>query len=159
MNDHFLIFTLQGRLCALPLAQVERVVQAVEVTPMTTYGDASAALGASSLRGVINVRGDIVPVFDLRPHSAAVPDDQMILVALPDGRRAALLCDRVETVRETPPQDMASARKLLPGTLGNAASGGILKDEAGLIHLQDIEALLTQSAGAVATLLELKAKA
>ena len=53
-----LVIHVDGRHYALPLAQVNRVVRAVEVTPLPTAPEAFA--------GVIDVGGDILPVVDLR---------------------------------------------------------------------------------------------
>jgi purine-binding chemotaxis protein CheW len=137
IHNSFLVFQLGEQRCALPLAQVERVVRAVGITPLPQ------AREESPLRGVINVHGAVVPVFDLRPTRALGPEQQMILVTTGDGRRGALLCDDVEGVREAPPQDIAPARDLLPAALAQpGGSGGILKDGSGLIHLHDLETLL-----------------
>ena len=117
MDEHFLVFTIDGRRCALPLARVERVLRAVEITPLP------GAKLPSPVRGVVNVHGTVTPVFDLRPaqrHEEVRESEQMILVALREDRRALLLCDDVEGVRQVGAQDIASSGAMLPRNLGGA---------------------------------------
>jgi purine-binding chemotaxis protein CheW len=153
MNDSFLVFQLGEQRCALPLAQVERVVRAVGVTPLPQARD------GSPLRGVIDVHGDVVPVYDLRPTRVLTPEQQMVLVTLGQGKRGALLCDEVEGVREAPPQDIAPSRELLPASLATTTGGeGILKDASGLIHLHDLETLLSHNSEALNEMLDAENK-
>lgn len=50
--------TLDGQRYALSLAQVERVIRAVEITPLPQAPEI--------ITGVINVRGRVIPVVDIR---------------------------------------------------------------------------------------------
>ena len=52
------VFALDDRRIALPLAAVERVVRAVEVTPLPK--------APAVVLGAVNVQGNLVPVFHLR---------------------------------------------------------------------------------------------
>lgn len=58
LADQFLTFGVQGRLLAIAVAQLERVVQAAEITPVP-----GSPVG---IAGGLNVAGEIVPVLDAR---------------------------------------------------------------------------------------------
>jgi len=70
------VFTLGHHRFALPLDCVERVVRAVEVTPLPDTPDTVA--------GVINVQGRLVPVVDLRRRSEANGASEPIELELND---------------------------------------------------------------------------
>lgn len=60
MNDttQLVAFTLDNCKFALPLPQVERIVNVVEITPLPKAPEA--------VIGVVNVQGRIIPVVDIR---------------------------------------------------------------------------------------------
>jgi purine-binding chemotaxis protein CheW len=141
MNEHFLTFTLAGRRCALPLARVERVLRAVEVTPLP------GAQLPPIVRGVVNVHGTVVPVFDVREGRIGTEiseTEQMILVALREDRQALILCDDVEGVRDVEAREIASSGELLPETL--AGRGDVLTIDGELVYVNDLDALLESGA-------------
>lgn len=90
-SDSLLIFQMGEQRLALSVAAVERVVAAVEITPL-----ADAPRG---VRGVIDVQGRMVPVFDLtaRPGEPVRASDHLILARTPQ-RTVALLVEAVESV-------------------------------------------------------------
>jgi purine-binding chemotaxis protein CheW len=145
MNQHFLVFSLEGRRCALPLKRVERVLRAVEITPLP------GAKLSPLVRGVINVHGKVVPVFDVRKTRAKQEvheNEQMILVSLSDERRALILCDEVEGVREVETHEVASSGALLPATL--EGRGDVLTLAGELVYVNDLDALLEDAPESVA---------
>lgn len=137
MNQHFLVFSLDGRRCALPLARVERVLRAVEITLLP------GAKLSPLVRGVVNVHGEVVPVFDVREvrsKQEIQENEQMILVVLSDERQALLLCDAVEGVREVESKEIASSGALLPAAL--EGRGDVLTLTGELVYVNDLDALL-----------------
>jgi purine-binding chemotaxis protein CheW len=60
MNDemHLVVFTLDDMQCALSLSKVERIERAVEISPLP--------MAPEIVLGIINIKGKIVPVVDLR---------------------------------------------------------------------------------------------
>ena len=100
-----LVFQLEDSRYALPLGEVQEVVRAVEVTPLP---------GAPEVvRGVIDVRGVITPVFDLRarldmPVKDVEPSDQFVLASAA-GRSVALHVDAVEWMATVSDDEIASA--------------------------------------------------
>lgn len=131
----FLTFRLSGRVCALALVYVERVLRAVELLPLPQ--------APAIVSGVVNLWGEVIPVFDLRncfglavnPLSA---HDHLIIVQTAQ-RRLALLAEDVEDVVTARPEHLIAARQLAPGL---TLVSGVLKlgDELALIH--DLEQLL-----------------
>jgi len=81
VQEHFLAFSVAERRFALPLAEVDRIVAAVEIQGLPQ--------APAFVRGVVNVGGVLVPVMDLRVLRALPPremelSDRMILVR-PEG--------------------------------------------------------------------------
>lgn len=93
-SHSYLLFSIAQRRYALPLSQVDRVVRAVEITPVRDM--------PAMVRGVINVAGAIVPVLDVRvaldgePREVR-PQDHFILTRA-GHESLALLADTVQDV-------------------------------------------------------------
>lgn len=129
-------FTLDDARHALALFGVDAVVAATAVTQLP-----GAPPGVC---GVIDVRGRIVPVYDLRARFAlpARPlrtDDQFI-IARAGGRQVALLVDSVNGVITCPPQAHTALATLIPGC---DAIAGVVKAPDGLTLIHDLEAFLS----------------
>lgn len=130
------VFVLDGVRLALPLSAVERVVRAVEVTPLPQ--------APPTTLGVINVHGQVVPVVDLRKllglRSRDVEPSDYLVIARISSRTMALLVDDVQSVMEFPGQDFAAAE---PGFPRLGAVQGVLKADSGVIPICDIERFLS----------------
>jgi purine-binding chemotaxis protein CheW len=111
MDEQFLVFGLNGSRFALSLAQVQRVVRAVAVTPVPDAPE--------GILGVINVAGQITPVVDLRrflhfPEAEIKPSDYMILVDHPTGP-LALLVNEVLWIISRSAEEIIPASRIFPG--------------------------------------------
>jgi purine-binding chemotaxis protein CheW len=130
------VFALEDQAYALRLAAVERVARMVSVTPLPKAPEI--------VMGVVNVRGRIVPVFDVRrrfrlpPREAAISDQLMI--ARTARRPAALVADAVAGVREYPEEAIVEARSILPGV---EYVEGVVKLADGLILIHDLDEFLS----------------
>jgi purine-binding chemotaxis protein CheW len=97
----------------------------------------------SFLRGVMNLRGVIVPVFDLRIRFGMPADctpSTVIMVAHAQSRTVGLVIDGVSDVVELAPTDIQ-----LPPELGNAADAvlrGVARVGERLVMLLDLERAL-----------------
>lgn len=146
LPPQYLLFRLANTLCALPLASVERVLPAVDVTPLPEAPHA--------VYGVINLAGEVLPVFALS-RRFGIPDRSVklrdkLIVALTPGpqlaRRVALLVDEVQEVltlgtappvtAETPPE----APSLVPGL---RLVSGVLPLAEELVVIHDLAAFLS----------------
>lgn len=129
-------FALDGQRYALDLACVQFAVRAVEITPLPCAPD--------SVAGIINVRGQVVPVFDLRrkfhlPARDLELDDHIIL-ARTARRLVALVVDAVGGVVECAAGETVPADAVLPGTEYVA---GVVKRPDGLILIHDLNTFLS----------------
>lgn len=130
------VFRLEGERYALHLSQVERVVSMVAVSPLPKT--------PAVVSGVINHRGSVVPVLDLRPrfgfplHEFGLTDH--LLLARTTRRMLALPVDEVLGVNEVPVENILAPSTLLPG-VGYVT--GIVALADGLLFIHDLEALLS----------------
>lgn len=134
--SQFISFRVAGYQGVLPLSVIQRVIRAVEVTPLP-----NAPL---AVRGFINVQGQIVPVMDLRTRLAMAPkeihpNDYMVL-ANTSRWLVALLVDEVHDVISLPPEQI-SLSDLLPDGIPSVAGASLLNDEFVLIH--DLDTFLS----------------
>ncbi|HET6803975.1 MAG TPA: chemotaxis protein CheW [Frateuria sp.] len=130
-----LVFELDSLRLGLPLAAVERVEHACEVTPLP---------GApAAVPGVINLQGRIAAVVDLRRRLGlvprpVVPSDAFVVVQLPR-HLFALPADEVEGVQEVDPKDLVPAGTLVGGL---ARVQGLVKTPQGLLLIEDPQQFL-----------------
>jgi len=133
-SQHLVVLTLDEQRLALPLAAVDRIVRAVEVTPLP--GAPAVVLG------VINVQGAVLPVINLR-RRCRLPEREMettdmLVIAHTARRSVALLVDQAD-VMEFPAESLTPAEQIVPGIHG---VHDVLKHEDGLVLLYDPQALL-----------------
>jgi purine-binding chemotaxis protein CheW len=120
---------------ALPLASVERVVRAVEITPLPEAPEV--------ILGVINVQGRVVPVVDIRkrfglPARALALGDHMVIASTP-ARPLALVADVVHGVMACSSHEIISAVDIIPGL---EYVEGIAKTDEGFILIHDLDKFL-----------------
>lgn len=108
-SGRHVVFVLDARRYALPMAEVERIVQSVEYAPVP---------GAdATVHGVMNLHGVLLPVLNLRrllglPEKPVAFSDHFI-VAHAEARRVALVVDRV--VALVSPGESGGSATLVPG--------------------------------------------
>ena len=129
-------FNLDDHGYALPLQAVERVIRAVEITPLPN--------APAIVLGILNVGGRVIPVVNIRqcfrlPGREIEPRDQLILGQT--GRRTiALAVDEVSGVVERPENEIVSAHEILPGLDGVE---GVVMLEDGMILIYDLNKFLS----------------
>lgn len=132
----FVVFELDGHRFGLYAAAVDRVIHAVEITPLPDAPDI--------VLGVIDVEGRIIPVvnvrqrFHLPPRSIDI-DDQFIL-AHTSRREIAVPVDAVTGVLQCQPGEVEPAREIFPGL---AQVEGVVRRDDGLILIHDLEGFLS----------------
>lgn len=131
-----LVFRLGDQRYALRLAVVERVVRAVEVTPLP---------GApSTVLGVINVQGRVIPVFSLRRRfGMAEPEihpDHQFLIATAGCRAVALVIDEACGLADRGDSAVVGADAMLPGV---EQFEGVVELDDGLALIHDLEKFLS----------------
>ena len=125
------VFFLEGYRYGMPLDMVERVAPVVEVTPIPDAPDA--------VMGIINVRGVVMPVLNLRKKLQLVDralklTDQLMICQVGD-RKLAVLVDGIEGALEYDDEDVSSHT-------ADGITRNVLKSEEGVVYLYDYERLL-----------------
>ena len=128
------VFGLDRRKYALRLTAVERIIRAVDVTPIP---DAPRIIC-----GVINMHGKVIAVVDLRrrlhlPDHDLSPDDRMI-IASTSGAPVALIVDQDIQVVEPPDNDYVESGSVMEGL----DLDGIVRCEGGVILIYDLDRFL-----------------
>jgi purine-binding chemotaxis protein CheW len=136
MSNQLVVFTLDERLYALPLARVQRVVRVVEVTPLPKAPDI--------VLGVMNLQGTIIPVMSMRtrfglPETETNLSDQ-IIVADTATRTVGLLVNSVTGIIERNPEEIAVTEKIVPGA---QYVEGITKTADGILFIHNIDRFLS----------------
>lgn len=138
-----LLFELAGSRMALVAALVSEVVRAVEIEPLPQ--------APAVVSGVINVRGALTPVIDVRRRLGLAPKqlspDDHFIVADCGPRRVALHVDRAVdllSIRELPIEPLAA-------DTSSPYVAGALALEDGVLMIYDLAAFLSASESAALT--------
>jgi purine-binding chemotaxis protein CheW len=136
-----LVFDLGGSSYGLPASNVVELVRAVAIAPLPN--------GPRIVAGVINLRGRIIPVFDLRVRfgmtSPPVEPSDHFIVARARRRVVALRTDRAMKLCTIAPEDLIEAERIVSGTRYIA---GIAKIEGDVVVIHDLDAFLSESESA-----------
>ena len=137
-----LAFGMAQQRYALPLAAVERVVRAVEITPLPK--------APPMVLGIVNIGGHIVPVFNVRsrfrlPERDMDLRDQLIL-GQTEHRMVALVVDEVSAVMERAESEVITAQEILPGL---EYVQGVARLEDGMILIHDLDKFLSSEEEAI----------
>ncbi len=136
-----LVFDLEGRTFGLPSSEVVELVRAVAVTPLPN--------GPRVVAGVINLRGRVVPVFDLRVRfgiaSPPVEPSDHFVVANSGHRVVALRADRATELQQFARDDIEAADRVVTGSRYIA---GIAKTAQGVVFVSDLDAFLSEAEAA-----------
>lgn len=130
------LFLVDGRQYGLPLARVERVLPMVEITPLPQ--------APPIVLGVINLRGTVLPVVDLRRRFGLIPGEyglsSHLLIAHSHRRTLALPVDEAVGVSTVSPEAVSPPEALFPGI---SQLSGVAACGAELLFIQDLDALLS----------------
>ncbi len=128
-------FTLDEHRYALPLSFVERIVRAVEITPLPKAPEI--------VLGIVNVEGCVLPVFDVRkrfrlPQREIQLNDQLI-IGHSTRRPLVLLVDAADII-ECSDQEVFPAEQIHPAI---EYFDGVAKLEDGLVLIHDLNKFLS----------------
>jgi len=106
-QNYIVVFALEEPRYALLLSAVERVVRAVEITPLPKAPEI--------VLGIINAQGRIIPVIDVRqrfrmPTREMKLDDRLI-IARTSRRQVALVVDSVTSFRELTEREIVNTEQ------------------------------------------------
>lgn len=133
-------FVLDGLRYALYLSVLERVVRAVEITPLPKAPDIVV--------GIINVQGRIIPVVNIRkrfrlPQREMTLNDQFI-IARTSARPLAIIVDSVQGIIEYHEDRLISPDEIVAGI---EYIDGIVKLQDGMVLIHDLEKFLSLKEG------------
>jgi purine-binding chemotaxis protein CheW len=123
----YLTFVLGGGAYGLPVLKVREIIRLADITPIPRMPD--------YVRGVINLRGRIVPVIDLRlklglPHPQTTNRTCIIVTHVEIGgtpRQMGLIVDAIEEVAYISSEEIEAApdfgKGASPGFIANMAKG------------------------------------
>jgi len=136
VTDQIVVFSLDELLYALPLQTVVRVIHAVEIRHLPKAPEI--------ISGIINVKGRIIPVADIRKRFGLVtreidPDDRLI-IADTGKRQIAILVDTVTGIRDLAPAQQKKAEETLPFA---EHLRGVARIDDVLILIYDLEKFLS----------------
>jgi purine-binding chemotaxis protein CheW len=138
MNEltQLVVFRLDAQRYAVPLIVVERIIRAVEVTPLPK--------APAIVLGVIDVEGRVLPVLNIRrrfglPDKDIRPKDQF-LIAQTARRAVVLVIDEAQGVIERPSTEIVIPARIVPGL---EQIQGVIKLGDGLALIHDLEKFLS----------------
>jgi purine-binding chemotaxis protein CheW len=118
------VVRMGGRPCAIPCSQVVEIVPRVN---LDSIPDAPAAV-----LGVMNLRGKVVPVMDVRAHVSGQPAHgrayQHLVVVQAGTKQVGLVVDDVHEVLEVAELDIEK-----PGDLAGVKSPGVVRVENDMV--------------------------
>ena len=129
-------FKLANQRFALPLTDVERVIQVVEMRKLPKMPD--------YICGIINMHGEILPVINLRllfnlPDREIELSDQLIIANI-SSRKIALQVDSTHDIVEIEEEEIIKADKIV---FGMEYVTGVVKLKNNIILISEINKFLT----------------
>ncbi len=129
-------FKLDNQRFALPLPDVERVIQVVEMRKLPKMAD--------YIYGIINMHGEILPVINIRllfklPVREIELSDQLIIATI-SSLKVALLVDSTHEIVEIKEEEIVKADKIM---FGMEYVIGVVKLKNNMVLINDIEKFLS----------------
>lgn len=136
-EEQFVTFHLAGETYGIPILSVQEIIRVCEITRVPR--------SAAYIRGVVNLRGSIVPVIDLRQRLgfAHAPESSESRIIVVDGNPGVvgMIVDGVSQVLRIGADRIQTASEWMSRLDADLVSGvGTLNDE--LIILLDIDHVL-----------------
>jgi purine-binding chemotaxis protein CheW len=134
--NQLLAFMLGEQRYALRLTTVQRAVRTVEITPLPKAPEV--------VLGVIDSRGEIIPVMSMRKRfGLAEPETRLtdqLIVAKAGPRNVALLVTSVSGVVEEASEEITEAKKIVPDA---QYVEGITRLGGGILFIHDLDRFLS----------------
>jgi len=100
--DKYLLFNLGQEVYGIPIVHVINIIELQKITEVPDMPD--------HIRGVINLRGSVIPVMDLRLRfrlpERPYDDRTCIIIVKVAGKSVGLICDTVAEVHDIPSKDI-----------------------------------------------------
>lgn len=137
-TQKFLTFVLADEAYGIDIAEVQEIVAALPITRVPG--------AAPYVRGVVNLRGRVIPIVDLRTRldlgCVEIDSRSCIIVVRTDAARLGLLVDRVSEVADIAPGDIETVPDVGPAARTEFLRG-IGRTGSQLRLLLDLQRVLT----------------
>ncbi len=140
MADKYLSFYVGEHRYGFPIKSVKEIIGIRGIIPVPEFPEYA--------KGVINIRGDIIPVIDMhlrfRRPEAEYTSHTCIIIINYDEMAVGFIVDNVSEVAQLPPEKISpSPRIAAKGNVGFVS--GVGKDDNGsIVMLLDVDMLLTR---------------
>ena len=136
VTNQIVVFTLDDQSYALSLHAVVKVIHAIEIRRLPKAPEI--------ISGIINIKGQIIPVVDIRKCFGVVareidPDDHLIITDT-GKRQVAIMVDSVTGISDLTPDQLSNAGDSLSFARNLR---GVAKVYDGLILIYDLDAFLS----------------
>jgi len=131
----FCTFVVAGRAFAVDAGAVQEVFRGTVTTPVPR--------GPAAIRGLLNLRGRIVPAIDMRRRMGFEPisGEGIHVVLTAGGETHSLIVDALTDVVDIPVASIETTTVGADGALGECIEG-VVAARDGLVHVLGIEAIL-----------------
>lgn len=139
-EEKFLTFLTDGELFGIPISDVVQIIGMQEITPLPDFPDYA--------KGVINLRGNIIPVVDMRIRLKRAPapyDASTCIIVTSIGETyMGFIVDSVDEVTDISANDISPA-PVVSDHISNRYLTGIGQIDKKVVLLLDLSKILTQS--------------
>jgi purine-binding chemotaxis protein CheW len=137
-TQQYVIFSINEQTYGIEILKIKEVVSYRKITPLPNM--------RGFIKGIINLRGVVLPVFDLRekfnlPETTYTHFHTIIVMEI-SGRAMGVIVDEISDVVEILPEEVQATSNLSPG-IKTEYIKGIGKKENELIVLLDVDLLLS----------------
>ncbi|MCK8823817.1 chemotaxis protein CheW [Fuchsiella alkaliacetigena] len=136
-TQQLIVFNLGGEEFGVKITKVQEIIRLQEITKLPNSSD--------FMSGIINLRGDIISVIDLRKRFGVEEEDTKktrIIIVEMDNQDVGLIVDSVSEVLRIDPNDIEDAPQKIAGIRGDYLKG-IGKIDDRIIILLALDKLLT----------------
>ena len=137
LAGQFVVFTLDKNYFALPVKIVNRIVRSILITKVPGLHE--------NIIGVINVHGQVIPVFNIRKIFNLPPKDvqlsDLFIIARTSMQTISFVVDTVKGVTDRVEQQVVTAEKIFPGM--EKIFEGLIFFEDGMILIYDMNRFFT----------------
>lgn len=140
LDSKYLTFWLAEQLFGVQIADVVQIISIQPITEVPNY--------PSYVKGIINLRGSIIPVIDMRLRlvkpEAAYTDQTCVIITSIKDRLCGFVVDQVDEVSDIFQEEISPPPQASKDHVNNFLSG-IGKHEGKIILLLDVRTLLNDS--------------
>jgi purine-binding chemotaxis protein CheW len=138
LKDKYLTFWTDGQIYGMSIAVVVQIIQMVEITPVPDF--------PSYARGVINLRGNIIPVIDMRlrlgKNEVTYDERTSIIVTNIDESNVGFIVDDVDEVTDIAAENIVEPPRFASENASSLLTG-IGKDGKRIILLLDTARIIS----------------